>query len=201
MKENNEEIKDKYKASILIVDDEPQALEEISELLEGNNHKIFLASCGKDALEIAQKTSLNLALLDLKLPDIDGIELSRRIKEIQPGILEIIITAYGSLENALKAIHEEMYDYMLKPFDPKGFVQTVKRALEKEKALREGKELLARMQTTIKTVSESKEMADFNVKKLYNFLMQREQRITELQKEVNSLLRESGKPPKYVQID
>lgn len=103
--------------NVLVVDDEPTILKIISTELEEIGCIVDLSSNGEDAFAKISKNKYDLAVLDLKLPKINGITLLKKIKEIHPETVVIMMTAYGSINNAVEAMKIGAYDYLTKPFD------------------------------------------------------------------------------------
>ena len=90
----------------------------VSRRLSETNFAITLAADGAQALESAGRESFDVALLDLKMPGIPGMEVLRRLKQISPGLTVIIITGYPAIDSAVEAIKQGAYDYLPKPFTP-----------------------------------------------------------------------------------
>ncbi len=101
---------------ILVVDDEEGMREFLTYMLEGESYKVSTASNGLEALEKLHQEEFALVLADIKMPGIDGLEMLRRIKEIDEQTVVIIMTAYASLDTAIKAIKFDAEDYLVKPF-------------------------------------------------------------------------------------
>jgi len=121
------------KAIIHIVDDEPIIHEILGQLLTSEGYEVELSSTGKEALEKQSDDSFDLILLDLLMPEMDGIEVLKSLKKIDPQALIIIITAYASVESAIAAMKMGAYDYIQKPFKHDELLLTIKRALEHKK--------------------------------------------------------------------
>jgi DNA-binding NtrC family response regulator len=118
------------KARILVVDDERGMCEFLHFLLEGEGYEVDEAHSGVDALEKVQSAQFDLVLADIKMPGIDGLEMLRRIRESDEGIVVIVMTGYSSLETAIKAIKSDASDYLTKPFDdPDAVLTAVERGL------------------------------------------------------------------------
>ncbi len=116
--------------SILIVDDEALTLRTISRALEAEGYEIFLAQSGEQALEIAAKEHPDIALLDVVLPGIDGVEVLRQLKRQDSSIVVVMMSAYRVVERAVEAIKLGAYDYLTKPFHVTDMVNTIGRASE-----------------------------------------------------------------------
>ncbi len=106
------------RAKILVVDDEAIIRESLRDWLSDVGHEVAIAENGMKALDILEKEKPDVAIVDLVMPGMDGIELLRKAKQIDPRIEVIIITAYGSIPTAINAMREGAYDYIEKPFCP-----------------------------------------------------------------------------------
>jgi DNA-binding NtrC family response regulator len=109
------------KARIIVVDDEVGMCEFLRYLLEGEGYQVDYAHSGIEALEkLKQKLDtepFDLVLADIRMPGMDGLELLRNVKEIDPDIVFVVMTGFASLETAIKVIKYDGYDYLVKPFD------------------------------------------------------------------------------------
>jgi DNA-binding NtrC family response regulator len=105
-------------AKILIVDDELIMRESLAGWLERDGHQVQTAPSGEDALEKLKQTKFDIMLVDIKMEGISGLDVLRHVKESDPDIAIVMITAYGSIHTAIEAMKNGAYDYMLKPFDP-----------------------------------------------------------------------------------
>jgi DNA-binding NtrC family response regulator len=119
------------KASIIILDDEPNIVEVILARLEvmGFNARGFTRA--ESALEALRKEECSVLLTDLKMPDMDGMEVLRRAKGIDPDVEVIIFTAYGSIEGAVEAMKQGAHDYLVKPFEAIELMAKIESAIEK----------------------------------------------------------------------
>jgi DNA-binding NtrC family response regulator len=115
---------------ILIVDDDSELRATISEILKGKGYFIEEASSGKEAVEKTTNEKFNIALLDLMMPGMNGIEALSEIRKTSPKTKVIMITAFATIENAVDAIKKGAYDYISKPFKIEELLFTVRRALE-----------------------------------------------------------------------
>ena len=101
----------------LIVDDDQEVRKTLSSILEAEGYSAEAVENGKKAIRFCEKTSFDVALIDINLPDIKGTELLRILKEKQPKMVRIIITGHPSIENATKSINEKADGYIMKPFN------------------------------------------------------------------------------------
>jgi len=106
------------KMRIMIVDDEMIIRESFLHWFEKYGHRVEAAASGFEALEILEKIPCDLMFVDIKMPEMDGIELLEKVKQEYPETLVVIITAYGSIDTAVKAMKLGASDYLLKPFKP-----------------------------------------------------------------------------------
>lgn len=104
--------------NILIIDDEPLMLHYLREFLERKGYNVESADTGKKGLVALKESSFDVVITDMKLPDISGIEVIRKVKEHAPHTLVIVMTAYGTIENAVEAMRLQAFHYILKPFTP-----------------------------------------------------------------------------------
>jgi len=105
-------------AKILIVDDELIVRESLGGWLERDGHTVDKAASGEEALEKCEKARYDILLLDIKMEGMSGLEVLKKVKENDPDVSVVMITAYGSIPSAIEAMKTGAYEYMLKPFDP-----------------------------------------------------------------------------------
>jgi DNA-binding NtrC family response regulator len=117
-------------ARIIIVDDDETIRKTMKAILEDEEYIVDLAATGKEAIEMTQKTVYNVALLDIRLPDMEGIELLNRIKDYVPRTRKIMVTGYPSMGNAISALNKNADAYLVKPVDVKNLLEVVKKQLQ-----------------------------------------------------------------------
>lgn len=100
----------------LVVDDEPEVCNFFSYLLKKKGHRVVAAYSGSQAVDLLKQNRFNVALVDLKLPDLNGLQVLREIKKVQPACEVIIITGYSTVKSAVEAIQSGAFDYVEKPF-------------------------------------------------------------------------------------
>lgn len=125
------------KPKILIVDDEEIVRSSISDCLKKEGYEILAVEDGYKAIEKVKDEDWNLALVDLKMPGIGGLEVLRKINGINPKLPVIIITAYATVESAVEAMKEDAVDYIMKPFTADELRIRVEKALEKRRLVSE----------------------------------------------------------------
>jgi DNA-binding NtrC family response regulator len=126
---------------ILVVDDEKQIREMLRETLSQDGYEVELAGNGPEALKIAQDKKIEIALVDIVMPGIDGLELTSRLRECHADMDVIIITAYSNRDFVVKALRARVYDFLVKPLNIEELLASVSRASEKHLLLQENKEL------------------------------------------------------------
>jgi DNA-binding NtrC family response regulator len=99
-------------------------------ILEDEGYIVDLASTGKEAISKTETTIYNLALLDIRLPDMEGVELLKLLKETVPRIRKIMVTGYPSAQNAIAAVNRQADAYLVKPVDIEKLLETVKKQLQ-----------------------------------------------------------------------
>ena len=105
------------KPNILVVDDEPAHRQMIEAVLDAEGYEIVQAEHGGAAISAVEKRFYDLVIMDVRMPDVDGIEALQKIKQISPDIPVIIMTAYASVDTAVDALKSGAYDYLIKPLD------------------------------------------------------------------------------------
>jgi len=121
------------KGIIHIIDDEPVIHDVLAQLLTSEGYEVEISGSGEEALEKFPSQSFDVILLDLLMPGMDGIEVLRRIKRIDPLAAVIIITAYGSVESAISAMKIGALDYVQKPFKHDDLLLVLEKALERKR--------------------------------------------------------------------
>nr|WP_059359813.1 sigma-54 dependent transcriptional regulator [Parachlamydia acanthamoebae] len=114
---------------ILIVDDESIVRNFLAETLRRKNIEVVTAESGKKALSLIKDTPFDMVITDMKMPDLTGIDILRKCKEISPNTIVVVITAFGSIENAVEAMKLGAFNYLIKPFSP----DTIEAIIEKAK--------------------------------------------------------------------
>lgn len=125
------------RARILAVDDEENMLHFLSKLLAGEGYGVETARTGREALEKGKEADFELAILDVKLPDMDGLAVLKAFKEMASETTAVMITAYGSIESAVEAMKAGAYDYLVKPFRAEEILKAVEKALEERRLRKE----------------------------------------------------------------
>jgi DNA-binding NtrC family response regulator len=122
----------KSKASILIVEDDVNIRETMSTILQQSGYSTDTAENGCEAIQRTEAKFYNLALLDIKLPDMEGTKLLTTMHENMPGMVKIMVTGYPSLENAVEALNLGADAYVVKPVKPKDLLLVIEEKLEQQ---------------------------------------------------------------------
>ena len=147
------------KANLLVVDDELIVRDSLDKWFREEGYDVTVAESAQDALTKMAAQRFDLALVDIKMPGTDGVELQCRMHEIDPDMLVIIMTGYASVETAVAALKNGAYDYVSKPFDPDDIAHTVHNALSHRRAQEEN----ARLRETVASVVRPQEIVGQSV--------------------------------------
>jgi len=115
---------------ILVIDDEDIIRISCERTLSSHDYEVKSATSGKEGLELLEEEPFSLILLDIKMPDMDGVEVLKKIKERWPETKVIMITGYSTVESAVKTLKLGAFNYLEKPFTPDVLLEAVKEALE-----------------------------------------------------------------------
>ncbi|HET7143913.1 MAG TPA: response regulator transcription factor [Anaerolineales bacterium] len=122
------------KFSILVVDDEPVARQSLTDILKLEGYIVTSAPNGQAAVEYIRVHPVDLLIVDLKMPGMDGLEVVQVVNQISPETEVILLTAFGSTETAIQALRLRIHDYLLKPAAPAQIIATVKKGLARRVA-------------------------------------------------------------------
>ncbi len=120
-------------ARILVIDDDDNVRNSLAAALRENGYLVDVAETGKDAIAKSMAILYNLALVDLRLPDMNGLELLTQMREKIPKMVKIIVTGYPSLENAIEAVNRGANGYIVKPYTMEDLLQKVKEQLQRQR--------------------------------------------------------------------
>ena len=118
---------------ILVVDDDENIRKVLTAIFEDEKYIVESVGTAKGAIEKFKKRFYNIALIDIKLPDMEGIDLLTKIKDTTPRMRKIIITGYPTLQNAVDALNRGADAYILKPFDVEKVLKSIKEQLQKQR--------------------------------------------------------------------
>ncbi|MFQ5975699.1 MAG: sigma-54-dependent transcriptional regulator [Candidatus Hydrothermarchaeales archaeon] len=149
---------------ILVVDDDVQIQNDILDILSEEDYEVLTAGSGEEALKIMEREgAFELIITDLMMPGMDGLELLKKIKEIEPSSMVIILTGHASMEKAIEAMRYGARDFIIKPFKVKEFSETIKgyrEAIELKKELKESEFIAPREKIIAKLGKKEKEVLD-----------------------------------------
>jgi two-component system, NtrC family, response regulator HydG len=128
-------------ATLLVADDDPGLRESLERTLTREGYKVVLASDGRAALERVQAGGIDLIVTDLRMPGLTGLELLRAAKAILPDVDVILLTAFGTVEEAVKAMKDGAYDFLTKPFRREQLIKLVDKALERRDLIEQNRAL------------------------------------------------------------
>ncbi len=126
---------------ILVVDDEASVCDALQKWFKFDGYRVETAENANVALQKLQDSSWDIVLLDIKMPGMDGLELQRRIKQIDKNIITIMITAFASVDTSIQALKEGAFDYIIKPIDPNDMSHLIRNAVEQRRLLFENIQL------------------------------------------------------------
>ena len=142
------------KGNLLVVDDELIVRDSLDKWFREEGYDVTVAENAQDALTKMAAKRFDLALVDIKMPGTDGVELQRRMREIDPEMLVIIMTGYASVDTAVAALKNGAYDYVSKPFDPDDIAHSVHNAISHKRAEQEN----VRLRETVASVVRPQEI-------------------------------------------
>ncbi len=129
---------------VLIIDDDLDYAASLKLILENANYNPLLAHSEEEALESIEKNTVDLALIDIRLGQDNGIDLLLKLKKRQPDILCVMITGFGTIETAIQALRYGAYDYLRKPVNPEELIVSLNRGFEKIRLVKERQARAAR---------------------------------------------------------
>jgi len=125
-------MKEKQAARILVIDDEESVRKSLALVLKDEGYAVDVAENGEEAIKKSKANFYNLALVDIRLPDIDGISLLPQMRETVPKMVKIIITGYPSLDNSIEAVNRGADGYIVKPYSMENLLRTIREHLQKQ---------------------------------------------------------------------
>jgi two-component system nitrogen regulation response regulator NtrX len=141
---------------ILVIDDDESIRTVLAAILEEKGYTVDTAECGNEGIEKTKTSFYNLALVDIRLPDMEGTQVLAKMKDTTPETRKIIITGYPSVQNAVEALNKGAHAYIMKPFDMDNVIKTVEEQLKKqEEEKKYGKEKVTEfIETRVKELEE-----------------------------------------------
>jgi DNA-binding NtrC family response regulator len=117
-------------ARILVVDDDENVIIPVEAILKSEGYAVDVAASGSEAIKKSENATYNLALIDIRLPDMDGTELLTRMKDRIPKVRKIILTGYPSMQNAISAVNKKADAYVVKPVDLDKLLELIREQLK-----------------------------------------------------------------------
>ena len=139
--------------TLLIADDEPNIRRVLEALFAKEGYNVLTAENGRKAMEFATSQQIDVLISDLIMPDINGVELLQKVKQLHPHCSAVIVTAYGSIKSAVEAMRLGAFNYLTKPFDIDEVRMIIKKALEHRELLGENQELRQQIKSSVKIKS------------------------------------------------
>ncbi|HVR61844.1 MAG TPA: sigma-54 dependent transcriptional regulator, partial [Polyangia bacterium] len=131
--------------TVLVVDDEPGIVDSLQKILERESLRVLAAGSGGEALELIRREPVSVLVTDLMMPGMSGIDLLRASRSVSPETETILMTAYGTVENAVEAMKQGAYDFVTKPLKRAHLLRVVGKALEKRSLVQENRSLRAQL--------------------------------------------------------
>lgn len=135
-------MENKIQARILIVEDDKVALISLKAALDPVFETVEAAETGQFAKDLSKNEKFDIAIIDYRLPDIDGVHLIKELKDSIPNLMTLVVTAYSSVETAIESIKMGAYDYVIKPLDIATLIHTMQNMLEDRKQFLAGRDYL-----------------------------------------------------------
>ena len=144
-------------ARILVVDDDENIRNTLKPVLEDEGYVVDLAKDGYEAIAMTEQALYNIALIDIRLPDMEGVELLTRMRDTVPKMRKIMITGYPSVQNAIEAVNRKADAYLVKPVDVEKLLKTIRAHLEmQENEKKYSEERVAEfIETRVKEIAET----------------------------------------------
>src|SRR3972149_5685878 len=135
-------------ARLMIVDDERTTRLSLSEIFHLRGANVITCADGPEALNRLRESPVDLILLDLKMPGLSGLQVAEEAQRISPGTVIVLLTAHASVDSAIGALRQGVFDYLLKPAQPRAIVEVVERALVKRQEYLRRQQLVGLMEQT-----------------------------------------------------
>lgn len=165
---------------ILVIDDDEIAKDVVVSLLKKEGFFVKSARDGLEGIREIRTKDFDLIITDLKMPGADGIEVLKEAKRLKKNVLVVIITAYGTLENAIEAIRLGAYDYITKPFKLQELLILVENAMKKHELMKENEELREHLKSTYRDMEMIKALGRITEPTLKVSILERIARLREL---------------------
>ena len=143
---------------ILIIDDEESVRNSLAGVMKDEGYEVVSAASGREGLEFARETQPSLVLLDIAMPEMDGIETLRRLRELRPDVPIVMVTGHGTIETAVKTVKMGAYDFIVKPPELQHLTLVVKHGIEESRLREENESLKRSIEKRYEIVGESEKI-------------------------------------------
>ena len=140
---------------LIVVDDEESTRNSLADILRGEGYSVFTFASGEDALAFLLKEIVDLVILDIEMPGMDGLEVLRMVSKQAPDTMVILLTAFGSMESAVEALRQRAFDYLVKPVSPERVLDSTRQALAHRAEQLHKQALLEEMEASLRQLLES----------------------------------------------
>lgn len=140
--------------NIIIVDDDEITRKSLSEILRHEGYEVATVDDGKVAIEMLEEEEIDLMLLDIRMPGMDGIEVMRRVEEISPDTQIVMLTGHGTMETAIEALRHEAHDYLLKPPSRQEILSSVASGLARRDEEKRKRILLGQIENSLQQLKD-----------------------------------------------
>lgn len=141
-------------STILIIDDEANLRRSLALIMQKSGYSVTTAGTAQEAFQFLQAGAYDLVFLDLKMPDVNGMELLPQIRNLYPEMPVLILTAHATLESAMEAVRKGARDYLIKPIDPSHILTRVEEILDEQRQPRRRREIVSEIQELISELRE-----------------------------------------------
>lgn len=142
-------------ARIIVIDDERSIRNTLKDILEYEKHEVEVACDGKEAIQLIADRSFDVAFCDIKMPQMDGLEVLEKIREINPDLAVIMLSGHGSIDTAVEAIKKGAFDFIQKPPDINRIMVTIRNAMDKSVLVNETRQLKKKVANKYQMVGDS----------------------------------------------
>lgn len=139
---------------ILLIDDDAMLLHVCADVLHRQGHEVVAVQTGQEGLQLLTQQPFALAIVDIVLPDVDGLTILKTIKQLDPDLIVLLMTGYASLETAIQALRDGAYDYLRKPFDTDDLIGIVHRGLQERLEALHDRRLLSELDAVNQDLTE-----------------------------------------------
>lgn len=152
----------KEEFKILVAEDDEMVRDVVLKILTDEAYSVILANDGQEAINLLRLEDVKMVITDLRMPEADGMDVLRTALRINPQIIVVLVTAYGTLDIVLEAMKEGAYDYLVKPFVMAQLLIIVRNAYKLSSLIEENKKLMKQLKATYRSLENAKTMVNSN---------------------------------------